>query len=174
MKIVLNEDSKVGRCNELIEMNSLFAKLLIMRGKAKLPQDKGCEVDQLLWAEFGTVTKVSNSFVRNESRVVRYEAKTTKKAGLFKYICLTDNNNELCLKRIATGKVYHIDSSKNRFSGIRLNDKVIMSNSIVRFISKYPELVSDFGITANTYLTKEKICELEQIINNTNGKNINN
>ena len=168
MKIVLNEDSKVGRCNELVELNDLFARLLILRGKAKRPQEKGSVANQLLWGEVGVISKVCNSFVKNESRIVRYEANPIHKFGIFKYICLTDNNNELCVKHISTGKIYHLDSSKNKFSGIRLNDKVVLSKNITQLLTKHPWLKTEKGITPNTYLTKEQITSIEDEIKSKN------
>lgn len=165
MKIVLNEDTKVGRRHELVEMNSLLAKLLIKRGKACLPHEKGCEAEQLLWAEIGMVEKVSNSFVNSAHRVVQYKARPLKKFGLFKYVCLTNNNNEVCVKHISSGLIYHLDSSKNRFSGIKLNDKVVMSNSIIKFLIKFPERSSSLGLTPHSYLTKEEIGQIENDLN---------
>jgi len=170
MKVVLNQDTKVGRCNELVEMSKLFATLLLLRGKAKLPSEKGCTVGQLQWADIGVVQSVIKSYVKIQHLPVRYKTYPKKKSGLFRYTHIDNQEHELGMEHLATGNVYHLDSSKSRFSGICLGDDIVISNSVIKFNIRFKQLVEEMGWTPNTYLTKEQISKLEYDLNKESKK----
>ena len=164
MKILLTSDTKVGRCNELVEMSDLKAKLLLLRKKAILPSQKGCILGQIQWGEFGEVVSMKKIFSRKAGLpIVSYEARPLNRNGLFKYIL--GDNNELCVKHLSSDKIYHLDSTKNRLSGLSLGHVVVMSKNLAMVLNKFPHLLEQ-GMTDNTYLTSEQICDLENRINN--------